>query len=480
MDAGMKVEKVDFAIITILPEEFIAVQKRFAPKRYKHPASSHTYGISYVQTKSGQTCVGAIARTSRQGNDASQQLATQIITDLDPQILLVVGIGGGVPDTDFTLGDVIVSSHIHNFDLNAIKGHQTTFDVSGGIHPVVSDITANLYLYHDQMADWNSEASIGLARPALLLTKERLQGSLDKGIDLEWCEKVVEALLWHFDEKQRGKRSPIFLTGTIASSNSLIRSDEVLAQWLQSARSIRAVEMEAAGVYQAAQRMRQQYPVMAIRGISDIVGFKRGDDWKQYACHTAAAFVHAFIAAGIVEPREQTVSPPSIEPPVQPPPSPQEENEDMPRQTINIFIIYASADKQHKERLVTQLSPYVRSKLMMLWDIDRVRAGEDVSQELRRFMAFSRIILLLVSPTFTASEHCIIEMEDALRQQAAGKAVVIPIYIRPIDWPDAPFKAFVPLPRNRKPVISWSSADEAWHDVAKDIRKACEAERDAF
>src|SRR5947209_3521543 len=119
----MKIGKVDFAIITILQEEYEAIKARFNPVPYTNPSNQQTYGISHVQTRGGKNCTVAIARTIRQGNDASQQLANRIINDLDPQMLLVVGIGGGVPDNNFTLGDVIVSSHVHNFDVNAIKGN---------------------------------------------------------------------------------------------------------------------------------------------------------------------------------------------------------------------------------------------------------------------------------------------------------------------------------------------------------------------
>lgn len=297
----MKVEKVDFAIITILPEEYAAIHTRFAPEPYRDLSSQHTYGISQIQTKGGKNRTVAIARTSRQGNDASQQLANWMISDLNPGILLVVGIGGGVPDIDFTLGDVIVSSHIHNFDVNAIKGNKIEYDLIGGIHPKISDITANLYLYDSLLADWNSDASIIMPRPHLYLTEKRLRDLIDKDVDEIWREKVEKALKWHFDKTQRGARAPKFLTGTIASSNTLVRSEAVLVQWLQDARSIRAVEMEVAGVYQAAQHIGQQYPVMAIRGISDIIGFKRDDSWKLYACHTAAAFAHTFISADIIE-----------------------------------------------------------------------------------------------------------------------------------------------------------------------------------
>src|SRR5260370_22739861 len=213
---------------------------------------------------------------------------------------------------------------------------------------------------------------------------------------------------WHFDKTQRGARAPKFLTGTIASSNTLVRSDAVLAQWLQDARSIWAVEMEVAGVYQAAQHIRQQYPVMAIRGLSDIVGFKRDDDWKLYACHTAAAFAHAFIAAGIVEPRENTASSsattstttPNL-PPIQPS-NPSRENANMPVQnspnanTIKIFTIYAATDKPHKERLETQLSAYTWNGMMDLWDRDRINPSAGlIQQEIDKHIDSSQVILLL-------------------------------------------------------------------------------------
>ncbi len=61
--------------------------------------------------------------------------------------------------------------------------------------------------------------------------------------------------------------------------------------------------METAGVYEAAQTIKHQYPVIAIRGISDIVGLQRDQAWTEYACETAAAFTHAFIMTGPIAPR---------------------------------------------------------------------------------------------------------------------------------------------------------------------------------
>jgi hypothetical protein len=60
--------------------------------------------------------------------------------------------------------------------------------------------------------------------------------------------------------------------------------------------------MELAGVYQAA--WGYQKPVLAIRGISDVVGFKRSPDWTRYACHTAAAFTVALLISRPIIPLE--------------------------------------------------------------------------------------------------------------------------------------------------------------------------------
>jgi nucleoside phosphorylase len=71
-----------------------------------------------------------------------------------------------------------------------------------------------------------------------------------------------------------------------------MKDPAVLIPWLQTARKILAVEMESGGVYRAAQ---ERCPMLAIRGISDIIGLRRSDTWTKYACASAAAFTRAFL-----------------------------------------------------------------------------------------------------------------------------------------------------------------------------------------
>src|SRR6266705_231220 len=182
--------KVDIAIMTIREDEFTAVRRRFQTERRRIP-NGRTYLIGEVKTEK-QTYTIAIARCSDQGTDASQRLAHSMIHDLNPQLILVVGIAGGVPHDEFTLGDVIVSSRIHNLNVGAQHEDGTsTFDIRGGIHPLISDITSNLLLYQDKLAGWNTPESIGQARPTVNPRSATING------EEEWRRKVRASLKLH-------------------------------------------------------------------------------------------------------------------------------------------------------------------------------------------------------------------------------------------------------------------------------------------
>jgi TIR domain len=87
----------------------------------------------------------------------------------------------------------------------------------------------------------------------------------------------------------------------------------------------------------------------------------------------------------------------------------------------------------------------------------------------------AKIILLLVSSDFIASDYCYDkEMKRALEKHRAGEARVIPIILRHCDWERAPFAELQALPEDAKPVTEWKYSDEAWTDVARSIRKIVE------
>ncbi len=459
--------QVDFAIITIREDEFQAVLQRFPQKPQKGP-SGRTYGISQVKTQDGQNGTVAIVRCIEQGADTAQEVASYAINDLDPQMLLVVGIAGGVPSDDFTLGDVIISSRINNFNVSKRYEDGTEkFDVRGGIHPFISDITASLYLYQEQLADWNKSTAIKLKRPTVDLSqfdtdtfKKKVTASADKDI-ASWYKDLRSSITSHFGNT----RAPLFKTGTIASSNNLVRNVDLLIQWLQNARSILAVEMEAAGVYQASQKVAKQYPVMAIRGISDIIGLDRDNQWTKYACQTAAAFAYAFVRSGIVTPRTQSILA-STPTPIAPPTT-------QGTKPIEVFISYTQDDEKFKQELEKHLKLLTRQKIIHAVHSQSIAPGDSRQQDIANLIDTAQIILLLVSQNFLASDQPYdYEMMHAMKKQETGSARVIPVILRPTNLKGTPFEGLRGVPRDDKPVGSPSN-DVAWSKISEEIREVC-------
>jgi nucleoside phosphorylase len=290
--------KVDIAIITIREDEFKAVRSRFKTKRQRIP-DGRTYLIGEVKTEK-QTYTIAIARCIEQGTDASQRLAHYIIHHLNPRLILVVGIAGGIPHDEFTLGDVIVSTRIVNLNVDAWQADGSTDYITRGgpPHPSVEDIVS-LLPGDPQLENWTD--SIQLERPHLDPGQASIKG------DDKWCEKVLKSLNLHFGKEENRGRSPIYMSGHIISSNHLMKDPIRLSDILKKHRAVLAVEMEAAGVYEAAYGT-PHYPVMAIRGISDIVGLERDSRWTAYACQTAAAFTYAFIMTDPLDPPPNSAS----------------------------------------------------------------------------------------------------------------------------------------------------------------------------
>lgn len=98
--------RVDFAIITILEEEFKAVLERFS-LRQPVEKGKQLYEYCRFMTHAGVECGVAVVRSLEQGQTAAQSVARDVIEDLDPGWLILAGIAGGVPDDGFTLGDVL-------------------------------------------------------------------------------------------------------------------------------------------------------------------------------------------------------------------------------------------------------------------------------------------------------------------------------------------------------------------------------------
>ena len=108
-----------------------------------------------------------------------------------------------------------------------------------------------------------------------------------------------------------------------------------------------------------------------------------------------------------------------------------------------------------------------------MWEFRSLEAGTEWDAEIRKHLHAAKLILLLVSPDFFASRYTVEEeLKTALERHAAGSARVVPIIIRPCDWPNTDLRKLQALPQDGKAVTDWPSLDAALQDVTNGIRGA--------
>src|SRR5262249_10110036 len=141
----------------------------------------------------------ASVRCPEQGNGEGQTTAFTLIEELKPQWILLVGIAGAVPAYEYTLGDVLLSTRLHDFSVSASiedpDGNEIRQFASKGapMLPSVQSILAALPAILQFLEKWNTKAALTVDRPFTKITS-----SSDYYGDEKWRKKVKECLSKYF------------------------------------------------------------------------------------------------------------------------------------------------------------------------------------------------------------------------------------------------------------------------------------------
>jgi len=123
--------------------------------------------------------------------------------------------------------------------------------------------------------------------------------------------------------------------------------------------------------------------------------------------------------------------------------------------------------------LVTHLAALKRQSVITDWHDRKIGVGTEFAREIDAHLKEARLILLLVSPDFIASDYCYnIEVSRAMEKHEGGDAIVIPVILKPCDWEKTSFGSLQALPTNAKPVAMWDNEDSAFLDITNGIREA--------
>jgi hypothetical protein len=141
-----------------------------------------------------------------------------------------------------------------------------------------------------------------------------------------------------------------------------------------------------------------------------------------------------------------------------------------------IFFSYSHIDENLRDKLEEHLSLLKHQGLIESWHDRRIIAGSNIDDDINENLEKADVILLLVSSSFIASNYCFgREMKRAMERHQDGSARVIPVILRTCDWHTAQFGSLLAAPKDGKAVTTWADQDEAFTDVARQVRQAVTA-----
>jgi hypothetical protein len=147
----------------------------------------------------------------------------------------------------------------------------------------------------------------------------------------------------------------------------------------------------------------------------------------------------------------------------------------MPKDKLKIFMSYAHEDEAMKAELDKSLIMLKRSDKIDVWQDRELMAGQEWDKTIKDEIARADIILLLISVDFNNSQYIWDkELAVAMQRHEKGEARVIPVILRECEWQDMPYGKLQALPAGAKPVQKFTLADDAYTNIAREIRKVAD------
>lgn len=424
-------------ILTAIEVEFMAVREHLdGIREEEYHGSIYERGNFSANRRTWDVLIGQIGA----GNSASAVAVERAVRYFDPEVILFVGVAGGVKDAQ--IGDVVAVTKAYGYESG--KVHDTGF----------------------------------LVRPEVGMSSFRLvERAKAEARKKNWVQRI------HGSTHQTSTPEPRALVGPIAAGEKVIAStSNDLFQFLQkNYNDTLAIEMEGRGFLEAA-RANEHVQALIVRGISDLIDNKSKYDAQgsqEQASSHAAAFAFEVLAqlgasqrpendrSGAVPEPAPSSSPTSISVPASSP--------GQTKISVPLEIYYSFAHVREDELLVEQLRrqfAVLRSQNRISeWDRGKVIGGQVVSAEVTKHLNAAHIILLFISSDYMASDECVDESRRAIERHESHTATVIPILLRPVAMLDeTPFAKIQGYPKNGRAISELGSRKQtAFAEIAREI-----------
>jgi tetratricopeptide (TPR) repeat protein len=143
--------------------------------------------------------------------------------------------------------------------------------------------------------------------------------------------------------------------------------------------------------------------------------------------------------------------------------------------SLKVFFCYPRADRKYRDNVERALSLLKRQRRISTFYDGVMTAGEEWEDRIIREIDSSDIVLLLLSDAFFDSRDCFQkEMRRAVRRHRDGKAIVVPVLVKPCDWKMGPLSRLNALPDGTKAIVEWRPQSKAYENIALRMRRLVE------
>jgi nucleoside phosphorylase len=410
-------------IVTALRLEYRAVRAYLSDTRKEvFKGTNYECGTFSIDKQAWEICLVEIGK----GNPTAAFETERAINYFEPDVVLFVGVAGGLAEKDVNIGDVVCVTRVYSYDSGKA-------DVTFQVRPISWSTTYDLEQsakFEARTTDW-----------------------------LQLLNKVGHSIPSSFPEVH---------VAPIAAGEKVIASTETefyrfLRNYYNDAV---AVEMEAVGFLQAIHA-NSSIKAMVIRGISDLIDKKTQDADKANqpkAAQHASAFAFQMLAKlNLSNQGDAQTSKPL--------PITTTQSQTTPMNSFELFFSYVEKDQRYVDELQTHLTLLKKRKVITDWYGSKLAAGDDPTESMKHLNQAS-VILLLISPDYIALER---DVDRAMERKTQEGIRVIPIRVRPADWEGTSFSSLQAIPRNGRAISEHSNLDQAFYQVATEIREVIEA-----
>jgi len=248
-------------VLTALASEFAAVRSHFAEATLRRTRSGTRYEVGLVRGEHLDWEV-YLAEVGMGNSGAAAEVAGAVET-FSPQLILFVGVAGGLKPGDQSHGDVVVASVVYNVHSAKLTPHP----------------------------DGGSQV---LSRPLGIHATHRLTQLVRAVARTTWA---VDPLSGGHSQATAAAQPAVHLRPIVAGEVVLADPESGLRKLIaERINDAAAIDMESHGVYETAHRY--DLPVLAVRGLSDLLGDKNPEadrELQPRAVAHAAAFAIALL-----------------------------------------------------------------------------------------------------------------------------------------------------------------------------------------